>query len=131
MVATSLARERVGNHSCDGRRRRSELALDFPAVDFVEVEAEDDDMWPHKEDPPHGAVLPQYSSCCLARAQRLLQWLWERPEKDIAVVTHWVFLQHLLRPYPELADAKPFGNAELRHVTLVRGPPPDRVREEL
>jgi hypothetical protein len=49
MVATSLARERVGNHTCDGRRNRSELAAEFPWVDFSQVPSEEDEMWAFKE----------------------------------------------------------------------------------
>jgi broad specificity phosphatase PhoE len=152
-VATSLARERVGHHACDGRRDRSILQAEFPHVDFGEIVSEKDEMWENKEGtlppielgtfalppllpPPRPsrllrsrlrslvpAVLPsdRESTLCALRAQRLLQWLWERPERHIAVVSHWVFLQHLFRPFshhPEFEER--FGNAELRRTTLVR-----------
>lgn len=119
MVATSLARERIGLHTCDRRRPRSALAVEFPHVDFSEVTSEEDEMWDHKEDPPNGSHLPQYSTRCSARASRLLEWLWRRPETDLALVSHWVFLRHLLRPFdhPELHQT--FGNAEQRQVTLL------------
>ena len=53
-------------------------------------------------------------------AARSMRWLWRRPETDIAVVTHWVFLSHLFRQFPALeALQSNFGNAEHRAVTLV------------
>ena len=36
-VATELARERIAAHTCDGRRDKSALAAEFPAVDLREV----------------------------------------------------------------------------------------------
>ena len=113
-VATSLARERMGNHTCDGRRERAALAADFPHVDFREVADGPDDMWEHKEMEPD----QMDSTACAARAERLLRWLWERPETEIAVVSHWVFLSHLLRPYALPAEYVKMGNAEMRFVTL-------------
>ena len=65
----------------------------------------------------------------LARAWPALRWLHARPEQQIAVVSHWVFLLHLFRPFdqhPELT-AK-FGNAEARVTTLFR---PHAEHEEL
>jgi len=113
-VATSLARERMGNHTCDGRRERAALAADFPHVDFSEVADGPDDMWDHKEMEPDDMD----STACAARAERLLRWLWERPESEIAVVSHWVFLSHLLRPHALPAEFVKIGNAEMRFVTL-------------
>lgn len=114
-VATSLARERIAEHTCDGRRARSILEDSFPHVDFSELESEDDDMWERKEDQPS----PHDSHGCMARGLQLLRWLWERPETDIAIVTHWVFLSHLFRQFPLGELQKNFGNAEMRMVTLV------------
>jgi hypothetical protein len=59
------------------------------------------------------------SRLCFLRAARFLEWIWARPETDIAVVSHWVFLLHLLHPFPQLADSR-LGNAEMKHVTLQR-----------
>ena len=58
---------------------------------------------------------------CAARGVELLRWLHRRPEQHIAVVSHWVFLLHLFRPFtqhPELQSR--FGNAEARVTTLHR-----------
>ena len=116
-VATSLARERIWIHSCDRRRPRHELEAEFPHVNFADVAHGDDEMWDNKEDQPSA----DDSAACTARARALLEWLWARPEKDIAVVTHWVFLRQLFRMFPDRLEwSGPFGNAELRHVSLVR-----------
>jgi len=113
-VATSLARERVWLHACDGRRPRSELQRDFAHVDFSEVTSEMDEMFEHKENEPSD----RNSTRCAERATRLLRWLHARPEKGIAVVSHWVFLTHLFRPFAHAEFEQPFGNAEARLATL-------------
>ena len=41
-----------------------------------------------------------------------------RPEPEIAVVSHWVFLSHLLRPHGFDDAFVQMGNAEMRFVTL-------------
>ena len=128
MIATSLARERIGNHTCDGRRSRSALAKEFPHVNFGEVAEEEDEMWHHKEDPPNGTHFPEYSQLCLARGTRLLEWLWARPEADVAVVSHWVFLRHLLHPFPHRTLQAKFENAEQRFVTLLPAEADEAVR---
>lgn len=129
-VATSLARERVSIHTCDGRRPRSELVAEFGDwVDFAEVTSEEDEMWPVKEvevefPTPDGKGTVKHSDACAARATELLRWLHARPESSIAVVSHWVFLLHMFRPFDHLFNAKRlqqrFGNAEARVTTLYR-----------
>ena len=123
-LATSLARERVWLHACDGRRPRSELQHDFPHVDFGEVASEVDEMFELKENEPSD----RNSTQCSERATRLLQWLHTRPEQAIAVVSHWVFLLHLFQPFEHAEFLQPFGNAEARLVTLFV---PPVAREEL
>ena len=133
-VATSLARERIWSHQCDRRRSREELEAEFPHVDFAEVAPGADEMWDTKELLPE----PNNNTATSARAYRLLEWLWARPEEDIAVVSHWIFLKHLLGLSPEhpelLAD---FGNAEARPVVLATRAPatpatePPAGKEEL
>ena len=113
-LATSLARERVWLHACDGRRPRSELQRDFAHVDFGEVTSEIDEMFELKENEPSD----RNSTRCAERATRLLQWLHARPEQGIAVVSHWVFLTHLFQPFAHAEFRQPFGNAEARLVTL-------------
>lgn len=117
--ATSLLRERVWTHTCDGRRERHVLEAEFPHVDFGEVSEGADEMWEHKEDTP----AQDDSDACAARGAELLQWLWARPEADIAVVTHWMFLRHLVRPFGHAKLQANFTNAEARFVTLLREKP--------
>ena len=74
-------------------------------------------MWTSKEDEPNDLS----SERCYARARALLRWLHARTERHIAVVSHSVFLSHLLRLFPELClspDDVHFENAELREFVL-------------
>eukprot|EP00629_Pelagomonadales_sp_RCC1024_P006895 CAMPEP_0119295688 /NCGR_PEP_ID=MMETSP1329-20130426/50188_1 /TAXON_ID=114041 /ORGANISM="Genus nov. species nov., Strain RCC1024" /LENGTH=246 /DNA_ID=CAMNT_0007296607 /DNA_START=140 /DNA_END=877 /DNA_ORIENTATION=+ len=119
-VATELCRERIADHECDHRRSKAALAQDFAFVDFSEVEDEEDVLWTARKE-----VLPDEmnATLCVERGGEFLAWLAARPEKRIAVVSHWVYLKHLFGAYatehPELAEN--FKNAELRTVALVGG----------
>jgi hypothetical protein len=66
VIATSLARERIGEHQCDRRRPLSDLKTDFPFVNFSELSEEHDEMWMNKEMQPG-----QFNSTACSR--------WERP----------------------------------------------------
>jgi broad specificity phosphatase PhoE len=103
-----LVRERNGTHPCDKRRSKSELAKDFPSVDFSPLLVEEDDTWTPEREP-----MP----ALIGRAGAFLRTLAGRPEKSIAVVTHNDFLQALLLEAPELQVSEPglrrkFLNAE-------------------
>jgi broad specificity phosphatase PhoE len=89
-VATELARERIAFHTCDWRSPRAALAAEYAHVDFGLVEHDDDVMWADAKE-----VLPtqQDSTACKQRGLDLLCWLRRRPEKRIAVVSHWVRLR--------------------------------------
>lgn len=121
-IATELCRERISSYSCDQRRSKSELVTDFPSVDLREVRTEEDEMWLQKEDQPSASD----SEVATIRAGDFLEWLMRRPEKSIAVVSHWVFLQHLFREF-NLTDSalelKGMGNAEVRTMALCSGGP--------
>ncbi|KAL7187340.1 hypothetical protein ACSBR1_037414 [Camellia fascicularis] len=61
-----------------------------------------------------------------ARGMKLLNWLWTRKEKEIAVVTHSGFLIHTLSAFgndchPDIKSelCKPFNNCELRSVVII------------
>jgi len=120
-ISTSLARERVWTHQCDRRRSRATLEREFPYVDFSEVADVEDDMWATKEIVPD----PMNSNAVRARGRKFLQWVWERPERDIAVCSHWVFLSHLLDLFPDINReiGTNLSNADMRLVTLVRAAP--------
>ncbi|KAH7850343.1 hypothetical protein Vadar_031356 [Vaccinium darrowii] len=60
------------------------------------------------------------------RGMKFLNWLWTRPEKEIAVVTHKAFLVETLRAFgndchPSIKSeiCKPFNNCELRSFVIV------------
>lgn len=115
-LCTELCRERVAEFMCDGHRPKSELAAEFPGVDFSLLETEKDELFETaKED----------DAACQARGRAFLQWLCGRPEIHIAVVTHSVFLKNLLRQFGgalsvedrEAVQRFP-GNAEMRAVML-------------
>ena len=51
-----------------------------------------------------------------------MTWLKNRPERNIAVVAHWVFLKHLFTAHAaDPALSANFKNAELRTAALFRG----------
>lgn len=106
-------RERIGQHPCDKRRSKSELALDFPDLDLSNLDTEEDERWSVAREPLTDLV---------ARAERVCDVLRQRKETHIAVVTHNDFLQALLMESPRLqvTDIKLrrfFGNAE--HLAVV------------
>jgi len=113
-VASELCRERISYHTCDGRRNLTQIRNDFPFVDFSQVTDEVDTMWENKEDFPSDKA----SEACAHRALRFLHWLAARPEKVIAVVSHWVFYTHLFALFPDKNLKVAFGNAEMRSVVL-------------
>lgn len=117
-IATELCRERISRHTCDGRRNRSIIASDFPFVDLSLVTSEEDHLWEAKE------ILPseQNAEACSRRALHFLEWLMQRPEKRIGVVSHWVFYTHLFALFPDETLKDKFGNAELREVSLCQRP---------
>lgn len=117
VVATDLCRERIAKYTSDVRKSKTELEQRYPQVDFGLLHTDLDVAFEtSKEMHPS-----EYNSDgCKARAQRFVSWLvLERPEKNIAVVTHWVFLQHLFQ-VEKIKDAAKLNNAEGKVVTLCR-----------
>lgn len=87
-VAIEMCREAHGGHPCDQRRPLRELAKDFPAVDFSLVET-DEDTW-------HNVNRRETVKEVALRGDKFLDVLRARPERNIAVVSHGVFLETLL-----------------------------------
>jgi len=117
-IALEMCRERWGKYTCDGRRSISEISKDFPAVDFSLIEDDKDVFWGETREPDED---------CAARAIRFLEWLSQRPESSIAVVTHSSFLRHMfIHNWEVLGRAtqdqdeltRTAGNCELRTVVL-------------
>lgn len=109
-------RERLGHYVCDGRRSISEIAAEFPKFDFSEIQHDKDAFYTdERETDEH----------CCERAVKFLEWLNQRPEKCIAVVTHSSFLRHLFGQFGEnlhkndMDDLQRLaGNCELRSIVL-------------
>jgi len=117
-IAMELCREHLGVHPCDRRRSISEYKPIFPAIDFSMIESDADILW--KRD------TREKDEELATRGMKFLNWLWMRPEKEIAVVTHSGFLIHTLRAFgndchPSIKSeiCKPFNNCELRSVVIV------------
>jgi broad specificity phosphatase PhoE len=139
VIASELLRERVGEYTCDGRLKASELrAAAFgdltatpPAVDYGGM-PEEDEMYLHgRESGPREAEL------LAARVGRAARWLLDVPcggradaeGCSLAVVSH-KFLLHALTALvppardPDGAARTLFANAERRAFVLCAAPPP-------
>ncbi|RID52172.1 hypothetical protein BRARA_H02790 [Brassica rapa] len=106
-----------GLYPCDRRESISTRRICFPEIDFTMVESDEDALWREEE----RENLEEVS----ARGFRFLKWLWERPEKEIAVVSHGIFLQQTLCALHEkvsipLEDSllTRFANCELRSIRI-------------
>jgi len=114
-VCDDRIRERNGTHPCDKRRSRTELAADFPAVDFSALTTEHDESWSEVREPWEALI---------ARSEDFAASLLERPETHIAVVTHNDWLQALLlHSAVRIQDDSlrvMFGNAQ--HLSLLLTP---------
>ncbi|GLT58169.1 hypothetical protein SLA2020_310880 [Shorea laevis] len=117
-IALDLCRERMKGHPCDNSRRISDYQFLFPAVDFSQIESDEDTFW--KAD-----VLEPVEDV-VTRSSKLINWLLKREEKEIAIVSHGGFLVHTLRAFendshPLLKEeiCKPFANCELRSMVIV------------
>ncbi|CAA7022738.1 unnamed protein product [Microthlaspi erraticum] len=81
------------------------------------IESDEDPLWQAEE----RENLEEVS----ARGLEFVKWLWKRPEKEIAVVSHGIFLQETLRALHkkfgvplEDSDLERFANCELRPIRL-------------
>ncbi|GAV72024.1 His_Phos_1 domain-containing protein [Cephalotus follicularis] len=118
IIAVELCRERLGIHPCDKRRSISEYRSLFPAIDFSLIESDDDNQWKADTRETHEDVA--------ARGMEFMEWLWTRQEKEIAVVSHGVFLQQTLitlgndcDPSVKIELGKRFDNCEMRSLVIV------------
>ncbi|GLT60553.1 hypothetical protein SLA2020_333150 [Shorea laevis] len=117
VLAVELCRERLGVQPCNKRRSISKYKSLFQAVDFSLIESEDDSLWTADHRETHEEVA--------ARGMKFIKWLWTRKEKEIAIVSHGVFLQDTLMALgtksnlPTKTDLfKRFQNCELRSVII-------------
>ncbi len=89
IVAVEELRARIGIHMHSQRSSVTELKHSFPQVDFSHLMADDDALW--SKDTESRTSLD-------FRAARFLQILFERPEKSIAIITHFTLLITLFNP---------------------------------
>ncbi|GAB2292062.1 hypothetical protein Dimus_026309 [Dionaea muscipula] len=118
IVANELCREHLGVHPCDQRRSISEYQYLFPALDFSQVESDEDVLWK--------ADVRETTAEVAARGVQFMNWLCARKEREIAVVTHSGFLFHTLSQFgndchPLIKDeiCKHFANCEVRSMVIV------------
>ncbi|KAH7567608.1 hypothetical protein JRO89_XS07G0102700 [Xanthoceras sorbifolium] len=82
---------------------------------IVQIESEDDNLWKADTREPFDEVA--------ARGINFINWLWTRQEKEIAVVSHGIFLQQTLTAlfHPSLDEklCTRFQNCEVRSVVIV------------
>ncbi|GMI44692.1 hypothetical protein TrCOL_g13892 [Triparma columacea] len=88
-VCIEELREASGLYYPDMRRPRSQLQAAFPYVDFSMIQTEEDELW--REDKRES--LSELNR----RISKFWQWLGTRPEKNIAIVTHGVWIEECLR----------------------------------
>ncbi|KNA08877.1 hypothetical protein SOVF_158700 [Spinacia oleracea] len=117
IMAVELCREHLGVHPCDKRRDVHEYQCLFPAIDFSQIETDEDTLWK--------ADVRETKAEVAARGMDFMNWLLTRKEKEIAVVTHSGFLLHTLTRFgddchPLMKDeiSKRFKNCELRSIVL-------------
>lgn len=114
VIACELCHEMGGKHTCDKRLPRSQLMVQFPAVDFSILESEEDPFW-------NDGLSRETWHLLAERAARFAEWLANRPEKHIAVAAHSAFLltifNAVLKTDTEEAS-KWFGTGEMRTVML-------------
>ncbi|KAL9244773.1 hypothetical protein vseg_018501 [Gypsophila vaccaria] len=118
IMAVELCREHLGVHPCDQRRHIHDYHCMFPAIDFSQIESEEDVLWK--------ADVRETKAEVAERGMKFINWLWTRNEKEIAVVTHSGFLLHTLSQFgndchPLIKEdiCKRFANCELRSVVIV------------
>lgn len=116
-VAFEDCREQSGQHPCDRRRTRSYYKDKFPDIDFSLIETEEDTLWEPQQRESRESILK--------RVRKFLDWLQERPEMYIAVVTHSAFLRNMNSIFGTGLDdtireelQRQFKNCEMRTIML-------------
>ena len=87
-IANEWIREQNGVHPCDKRASISSYKQQFPAINFGDVETDEDTWWK--------PTVRETAEEIWTRARVFMKWLLERSERRIAVVSHSSFIYHLL-----------------------------------
>lgn len=126
-VACEWCREHLELWPCNKRQSITLYKKLFPAVDFSDVETDEDTWW--------NTECRETSEELFARARKFVQWLLRREERHIAVVSHNSFLYHLVQLFGEDCPRdmrkemhKKFQNCEMRSMVLVDRRLPSRPR---
>lgn len=110
-VAVECLRETTGLHPCDRRRSITEHKEAFKYIDFSEISDDTDPLY-------YKYTLREPKADVTLRTQQFMQWLKERPEKEIIVVSHHGYMMNLFHNSIKTAepekDDTPFENCEIR-----------------
>jgi len=115
IVAIELCREAHGGHPCDQRRPIHTIRAEFPHVDYSGIATD--------EDTQHNPDRRETVNEVAVRCDKFLQVLRGRPERNILVVSHGVFLETLLNRCglhctDDAVKLRRFDNAEMRSIVL-------------
>lgn len=105
-VAVEHLREQTGLHPCDLRHPISEHVVNFPHICFKEVDDEDDPLY-HRY-----SGIREPDEEVAKRVKDFFQWLMDREEDNIAVVTHSAYLRNMFR---DVVQIEPPPSDEQKH----------------
>jgi len=112
-IATINAREKSGRNMWDKRKPLSLMKEEFPLVDFSTLKAEEDPLW---------TVERESNEQVAARAHQLIEEIFERKERVIAVASHSGLLKQLFNNVLDIDEEgwkEVFNTAEMRMVCLL------------
>jgi broad specificity phosphatase PhoE len=121
--AIEVAREQTGLHPCDKRSTIGTYTMEYPDIDFSEIEHDADPLF-------HRYSGREPDEHVDERAKVLLYWIRDRSESEMIIVTHSAFLRGLFnRVLPKMDDIhcdqiepgvpfERFDNCELRTLIL-------------
>mmetsp|Transcript_23369 Transcript_23369/g.32742 ORF Transcript_23369/g.32742 Transcript_23369/m.32742 type:complete len:382 (+) Transcript_23369:296-1441(+) len=85
------------NYACDRRRQITEIATEFPMVDFSAIPHEHDEIWSSYEErlgPSHNTARESVELHKVAdRGRSFFQWIQSRKEQEIVICTHSAFMR--------------------------------------
>lgn len=112
MIAHEMVREQTGVHVCDRRRTRHEQEIEFPRIDFCLIDHEEDQLFSSERRETKMEVGN--------RVYHFLEWLEQRNETHVAIVSHSGWLMTLFNGCVKCDDSLKdwFQTGELRSVKL-------------
>jgi broad specificity phosphatase PhoE len=116
IFATDKCIERRAENVSDKRSNISDLKINFDNIDF---EPNDHDEYHLFDSDKETKPTPFNSDKCTKRAREFINFLFTRPEQNIIVFTHSVFLYHLVKA-ENLSKNIKFGNGKLYTFTFER-----------